>query len=191
MSGRPAVFLDRDGTVTEPRHYPSRPDDLVLEAGVGPSLRRLQQQGAALVVVTNQSGVARGLFTEAQLLLMHERLRDLLADHGVTLDGIYFCPHHRDGRVEALAISCRCRKPEPGLLLRAAVDLGIHLQRSWMVGDFLSDVGAGHRAGCRTALVGPLGAQDVPPSGPAPDLRTVSTAEALQRISDHFDEEPS
>jgi D-glycero-D-manno-heptose 1,7-bisphosphate phosphatase len=188
VSGRPAVFLDRDGTLTEPRHYPSRPEDLVLAAGVGPWLRRLRRAGAALVVITNQSGLARGLFTRAELASMHSHLRGLLARHAVTLDGVYVCPHHPDGSVEELAVTCRCRKPRPGMLLRAAEELDIDLRRSWMVGDFLSDVGAGRNAGCRTALVGPLRAA---PSDPAPDLRAGSTAEALRLIAGRLDGVPA
>jgi D-glycero-D-manno-heptose 1,7-bisphosphate phosphatase len=150
---RRALFLDRDGTLVEPRHYPSRPEQLVLCAGVGPRLRALQTAGFALVVITNQSGLARGYFTEAELLRMHTHLRAQLATHGVTLDGIYHCPHHIDGSVPELAIECSCRKPQPGMLQRAAVDLDLDLPRSWLVGDILDDVEAGNRAGCRAILV--------------------------------------
>ncbi|MFF2816317.1 D-glycero-alpha-D-manno-heptose-1,7-bisphosphate 7-phosphatase [Kitasatospora cineracea] len=185
MNGRPAVLLDRDGTLTEPRHYPSSPAELVLQPGIGAPLRGLRELGVALVVVTNQSGLARGLFTPQDLDAMHRHLRSRLRALGVRLDGIYHCPHHPDGTVPELAVRCRCRKPGPGLLLRAAEDLHLDLARSWMVGDFASDVGAGRRAGCRTALVGPAAA-DPAPDSPAPDLRAPTTARALELIAGAF-----
>lgn len=148
-----AVFLDRDGTLVHARHYPSRPEHLVLYDGIAEGLRDLQAAGFRLVVVTNQSGIARGYFTEADLDAMHRRLRAQLAASGVHLDAIYHCPHHVNGAVSALAIACDCRKPRPGMLRRAAVELSIDLDRSWLVGDILDDVEAGRRAGCRTILV--------------------------------------
>ncbi|MGW2642925.1 D-glycero-alpha-D-manno-heptose-1,7-bisphosphate 7-phosphatase [Streptomyces sp. NPDC001348] len=175
---RPAVFLDRDGTLTEPRHYPSRPEDLVLQAGVGPPLLALQRHGFALIVVTNQSGLARGLVPEAAIAPMHRRLRELLARHQVRLDGIYLCPHHPGGTVPRLSIACPCRKPAAGMLHQAADDLGRDLSSSWMVGDSACDVEAGHRAGTRTALVGAL-----PPAGVEPTLYRTTTAQALTAIA--------
>lgn len=203
MTGRFAVFLDRDGTVTEPRHYPTRPRDLVLQEGVGEALRDLQVRGWALVIVTNQSGLARGLFPMQGLDKMHRHLRTLLAEYGVALDAIYACPHHADGAVDGLSFRCGCRKPQPGLLLWAAEELGLDLAASWMVGDFASDVEAGLRAGCRTAWVGrnwleslageagstapaaPRAAAAGPAAvpGPEPTLRTATTAEALRHIA--------
>ena len=150
---RRALFLDRDGTLVEPRHYPSRPEELVLYAGIGPELRRIQQAGFALIVVTNQSGIARGYFDEADLRAMHDHLTCELARDGVRLDGIYHCPHHPDGVIPALAIGCDCRKPRPGLLLRAGAEHALDLTRSWFVGDILDDIEAGNRAGCRSLLV--------------------------------------
>src|SRR5262245_59069341 len=126
-----ALFLDRDGTLVEPRHYPSRPSDLVLSPAIGPLLRLFQNAGWELIVVTNQSGIARGYFTEADLERMHERLREMLGVWGVTVTAIYACPHHVDGVVPHLAIRCDCRKPQPGMLLRAAAEHAIELSRSW------------------------------------------------------------
>ncbi len=160
MSDR-AVFLDRDGTLVEARHYPSRPEDLLLYDGIGQELYRLQQHGFRLVVITNQSGIARGYFDEADLEHMHDHLRGQLSAFDVTLDGIYFCPHHIDGVIPALAVACDCRKPLPGMLLRAAAELDIDLTRSWYIGDILDDVEAGNRAGCRTILVD-LGTEPYP-----------------------------
>lgn len=150
---QPAVFLDRDGTLVHPRRYPSRPEELRLYEGIAPGLRRLRRAGFRLVVITNQSGLARGLFTAADLEAMHQHLCDELARQDVWLEGIYYCPHHPEGVLPELAIRCGCRKPAPGMLLRAAAELELDLRRSWFVGDILDDVEAGHRAGCRTILV--------------------------------------
>ena len=157
----PAIFLDRDGTLVHPRHYPSRPDDLILYDGIGPALAALQRAGFRLVVVTNQSGIARGYFTEADLTRMHDHLTSQLARFDVRLDGIYFCPHHPDGVVPSLATHCSCRKPQAGMVAAAARDLAIDPGRSWFVGDILDDVEAGNRAGCRSVLVD-LGTEPVP-----------------------------
>jgi D-glycero-D-manno-heptose 1,7-bisphosphate phosphatase len=156
-----ALFLDRDGTLVHARHYPSRPEQLVLYDGIGDGLRELQSAGFKLVVVTNQSGIARGYFTEADLDAMHRHLRQQLAAVGAHLDAIYHCPHHEHGVLPALAIRCDCRKPQSGMLRRAATDLNLDLERSWLVGDILDDVEAGRRAGCRTVLVD-LGTESPP-----------------------------
>lgn len=177
MSAR-AVFLDRDGTLTVARHYPNRPEHLTVQEGVPSALRALRAQGWLLVVVTNQSGLARGYFTVVDLANMHRALRENLASAGVTLDGIYHCPHHPDGIVPELAIRCSCRKPEPGLLTTASTELDICLDRSWMVGDFASDIEAGRRAGTRTALVEPTRADAC-----QPDIVAESTSTALRMIS--------
>lgn len=186
-----AVFLDRDGTLVHPRHYPSRPDELRLYDGIGPELRRLQSAGFRLVVITNQSGIARGYFGEPELARMHEHLAGELARLGVRLDGVYFCPHHPDGAIPELSIACECRKPAPGMLLRAAGELALDLERSWFIGDILDDVEAGNRAGCRTILVD-LGSEALPatqlrrPDFVARDtihaLRIVDAAESLRPL---------
>ena len=177
-----ALFLDRDGTLVQPRHYPSRPEELVLFDGVARELRRLQRGGFRLVVITNQSGLARGYFGEADLRRMHDHLTGELVRSGVRLDAVYHCPHHPDGVVPELAVRCDCRKPEPGLLLRAAADLDLDLARSWFVGDILDDVEAGNRAGCRTILVD-LGTEPSP-QRPVRRPRFVarSTSHALQIV---------
>jgi D-glycero-D-manno-heptose 1,7-bisphosphate phosphatase len=156
-----ALFLDRDGTLVHPHHYPTRPEDLRLYDGVGHELRLLQQAGFRLVVITNQSGLARGYFDADALRAMHDHLTRELAELDVQLDRIYFCPHHPEGTIAELSIDCDCRKPRPGMLLRAAADLAIDLRRSWFVGDILDDVEAGNRAGCRTILVD-LGSESPP-----------------------------
>lgn len=177
-----AVFLDRDGTLVYPSHYPSRPEQLRLYEDIGPELCRLQRMGYRLVVITNQSGIARGYFDEATLQSMHTYLTDELAKMGVHLDGIYYCPHHPSGVIEPFAVSCTCRKPQPGMLLRAANELNIDLRHSWFVGDILDDVEAGNRAGCRTILVD-LGTETTPTSSlRCPTYIAGSTRQALQLI---------
>lgn len=148
-----AVFLDKDGTLIE--NVPNNVDPLLLaltwQAGAG--LQILQQLGYKLIVVTNQPGVARGLFTEAALEPVRRRLEELLVQYGVVLDGFYYCPHCPDGVVARYAIPCDCRKPMAGMLMQAAHEHGVDLAQSWMIGDILNDVEAGRRAGCRTVLV--------------------------------------
>jgi D-glycero-D-manno-heptose 1,7-bisphosphate phosphatase len=160
MSAR-AVFLDRDGTVIHARHYPAHPDEIVLHDGVGPELAALKAAGFRLVLVTNQSGLAHGYFTAADLTAMHDRLQAQLAAFGADLDAIYVCPHHPEGALADLAVACNCRKPKPGMLVQAARDLDLDLTRSWMVGDILDDIEAGNRAGSRTLLVD-LGTESPP-----------------------------
>jgi D-glycero-D-manno-heptose 1,7-bisphosphate phosphatase len=147
------VFVDKDGTLVEDVPYSADPDLLRPTQGAGPALGRLHRAGYRIVVVSNQSGVARGRFPVEALDAVGERLRSLLAPHGVPLAGLYWCPHHPEGLVPRYAVTCECRKPAPGLVLRAAQDLGLDLARSWMVGDILDDVEAGHRAGCRSLLL--------------------------------------
>jgi D-glycero-D-manno-heptose 1,7-bisphosphate phosphatase len=178
----PALFLDRDGTLVHPRHYPSRPEDLRLYDGLDPYLRCLQESGFRLVVVTNQSGIARGYFTQADLRQMHAHLAAQLARMGVRLDAIYHCPHHPDGAIPELAVRCTCRKPQPGMVLQAATDLGLDLRHSWLVGDILDDIEAGNRAGCRTILVD-LGTESPPERAVRrPDFVARDTLHALQII---------
>jgi D-glycero-D-manno-heptose 1,7-bisphosphate phosphatase len=153
MSRRRAIFLDKDGTLVPDIGYNVRPELIELAQGATRALRTLARAGYQLVVVSNQSGVARGLFDEAALLGVSERLGWLLQKAGLKAAGFYYCPHHPDGSAPAYAVECDCRKPKPGLLLRAAADLNISLAQSWMIGDILHDVEAAHRAGCRAVLL--------------------------------------
>jgi D-glycero-D-manno-heptose 1,7-bisphosphate phosphatase len=148
-----AVFLDKDGTLVKDVPYNVDPQQVILEEGVTEGLRLLANAGYRLVVVSNQSGVARGYFSEDALQSVFTRLQDLLSEAGVTLDGFYYCPHHPEGSQPEYALECSCRKPRPGLLQAAARDLNINLAGAWMVGDILNDVEAGHRAGCRSILI--------------------------------------
>ena len=150
---RAAVFLDKDGTLVVDVPYNVDPDLIRLTPGAVDGLRALHAAGYLLIVVSNQSGVARGYFEESAIEAVEARLRAMLAAAGVPLAGFYYCPHHPDGPVERYAVACECRKPAPGLVERAAREHGIDLGRSWLVGDILHDVEAGRRAGCRTILL--------------------------------------
>jgi len=144
---RRAVFLDRDGTLIADTGYLADPDAVRLLPGARPALAELSRQGFALVVVSNQSGLGRGLIQPEQARAVHDRFVGELAAGGVTLDAVLYCPHTAEA-------GCPCRKPLPGMLLQAAEGLGLWLEQSVMVGDKASDVEAGHRAGCRTVLLG-------------------------------------
>jgi D-glycero-D-manno-heptose 1,7-bisphosphate phosphatase len=143
-----AVFLDRDGTIVADKHFLADPAGLELLPGAVEGLRELQRLGARLVVVTNQSGVGRGYFPASAVERVHEGLRALLEEDGVELDAIYSCPHSPEE-------GCSCRKPAPGLFLRAADDLGIDLDASFVLGDRDVDVEAGRRIGATSILIGP------------------------------------
>jgi len=158
VSGRWAVFLDRDGTLNEEVGLVSRPEQLVLLPGAGRALTALRAAGAVLVVATNQPVVARGLIDEEGLAGIHQRLRELLAEEGVSLDAIYYCPHHPEkGHAEAqdprYRRDCDCRKPKPGMILSGAERFGIDLARSFFVGDSTRDIAAARAAGCRPVLL--------------------------------------
>jgi D-glycero-D-manno-heptose 1,7-bisphosphate phosphatase len=148
-----AVFLDRDNTLIEDPGYLSDSAAVKVLPGVDLALKSLAQAGFKLVVVTNQSGVARGLLTEQNLADVHAEMRRQLAAEGAHLDAIYYCPYHAEGTVEGYAVESELRKPKPGMLLKAAEELDIDLSASWMVGDSPRDIEAGQRAGCRTIRV--------------------------------------
>lgn len=156
-----AVFLDRDGTLIHNHHYCRDPRLVRLLPGVSQALHWLSTAGYRLIVVTNQAGVGRGHLTESDLVGVHERLRERLAAEGIFLQAIYYCPHCAEGPANGYVGPCLCRKPEPGLLLRAAVECSLTLAQSWCIGDILNDIEAGNRAGCRTVLVD-LGTEPLP-----------------------------
>jgi len=141
-----AVFLDKDGTLIVDVPYNVNPALIVLSGHCLNGLKRLQQHGYLLVVISNQAGVAMGYFEEAALTAVEKQLKELLTSAGIVLNGFYYCPHHP-------ADHCNCRKPAPGLLYRAAAELSIDLKASWMIGDILDDVEAGTRAGCKSILI--------------------------------------
>jgi len=148
-----AIFLDNDGTLVDDMPFAAEPRRIRLVNGAGPALRLLAGLDYRLFIVANQSGIAHGCFGEDAMTPMSDRLRDLLFREQLTLDGFYYCPHHPLGTVSNYAHACTCRKPSPGMLLRAAHEHDIDLRASWMIGDILHDVEAGNRAGCRTLLI--------------------------------------
>ncbi len=141
-----AVFLDRDGTIVRDIHYCRRAEDFEILPTVPEAIGLLNQHGFKVVITTNQSGIGRGYFTEATLRQLHKYLEEQLAKSGACIDAIYYCPHHPDD-------DCPCRKPEPGLLLKAAKELDINFSRSFMVGDTETDIMAGKSVGCQSVLV--------------------------------------
>ncbi len=147
---RPCLFLDKDGTLIENVPYNVDPSQLRFMPGAGEALARLREAGLSLVIVTNQAGIAKGLFTRAQFARLQEvLLRRLKDEFGVVIDDVAVCPHSPDAKGRP---ACLCRKPAPGMLIRAARAHHLDLARSWMVGDTLDDVEAGHRAGARGLL---------------------------------------
>ncbi len=149
-----AVFLDRDGVLVEDRNLLVRAEDLRVLAGVGDALGRLKAAGFRLIVISNQAVVARGMITEAGVVEIHRELSRLLELAGApALDGLYFCPHHPQATLPEYRVECDCRKPRHGSLLRAAREHNLDLAASFMVGDRITDVICGHRAGCRTVLL--------------------------------------
>ena len=158
--GERCIFLDRDNTIMEDPGYLSDPGAVHLLPGADLALQSLAQAGYKLVVVTNQSAIARGLLSEESLERIHNELRRQLNERGVHLDAIYYCPYHPEGTIEEYARESEDRKPNPGMLLRAAGEHNIDLVNSWMIGDSPRDVEAGQRAGCKTIRVRTKGADD-------------------------------
>lgn len=152
-SKRPCTFLDRDGVLNEDRHYVHEVADFHWLPGVIEALQKLQTAGYALVVVTNQGGIGLGLYDEAAFEKLTAHMRAELAAHGVTLDGVYHCPHHPQSPSPALRPPCPCRKPAPGMLQQAAIDLDLDMTRSFMVGDRSSDLAAARAAGVSQAYL--------------------------------------
>ena len=189
MSGptRRAVFLDRDGTINEEVNYLRRQEDVRLIEGAGRAIARLNAAGVLVVVVSNQSGLARGLFDESDLASVQIELNRQLRAHGARVDGWYFCPHHPEGVVEHYALTCDCRKPAPGLIMQAAQEMGLSLRGSFMVGDRLLDVACGRKVGLSTVLVA-TGHDDGPPVGEheTPDHQAADLARAVDWILEHL-----
>lgn len=153
MGMRRAIFLDRDGTINVEVDYLSKVADFQFIPGVPLALKRLKDAGYLLVVVTNQSGIGRGYYDEDALAAIHSHMHAELAHFGAAIDACYFCPHHPQHATGDYLKECGCRKPLPGMLQRAAGDLGIDLAASFMIGDKLADVQAGISAGCTPMLV--------------------------------------
>ncbi len=152
-----AVFIDRDGTINKYVGFLRNIDDFELLDGVSEAIKKINQSGYLAVVVTNQPVIARGEVTVDELTEIHNKMETLLGFDGAYVDALYYCPHHPhsgyEGEIKELKFDCECRKPKPGMLIKAAKDFNIDLSRSWMIGDGENDVKAGENAGCKTALI--------------------------------------
>jgi D-glycero-D-manno-heptose 1,7-bisphosphate phosphatase len=152
-----AIFLDRDGVINKYVGFLRDIDEFELLPGVAEAIKTINESGYLCIVVTNQPVIARGEVSVAALEAIHNKMETLLGMEGAYIDGLYYCPHHPhkgyDGEIAELKIDCDCRKPKPGMLLRAAKEFNIDLSSSWMVGDSESDILAGKNAGCKTALL--------------------------------------
>jgi D-glycero-D-manno-heptose 1,7-bisphosphate phosphatase len=178
-STRATCFLDRDGVIIEEVYYLALPEQVRLIPGSAAAIARLNRAGIAVVVVTNQSGVAQGYFPESRVAEIHKRLDELLTAEAARVDRYLYCPHHPEARLPEYRIECECRKPRPGMLLRAAAEMGLDLKRSWMVGDKLIDLQAGIAAGCRPVLVRTGYGEEVVRSADASSLEVVVVAADL------------
>lgn len=150
---RPAVFIDRDGTISEEVGYINHPSRFRVFPYSAPAIKLLNESGWLVFVVTNQAGVARGYFSEEMIKNVHERLEQDLESNGARLDAIYYCAHHPTVGEPPYLLDCDCRKPRPGLIRQADKEFGVDLKQSWMVGDRYSDVELAHNAGVNSAMV--------------------------------------
>jgi len=148
-----AIFLDRDGTITESGDHLSRLEDMEFIDSAMAGLRRMQSFGYPLIIVTNQAGIAKGIFKEEDYFSFRNEMHKQLQENGIIINAEYFCPHHIEGTVEKYKIDCNCRKPKTGMLEQAAKDFNLDLKQCWMIGDALSDIQAGKSAGCKTIQV--------------------------------------
>ena len=184
MTSRPAIFLDRDGTLNEEVDYLHKPEELVLIPGAAQAVARLNARGIPVVVVTNQSGIGRGYFGFKEFDEITARMSELLAQAGAHLDMVCVAPHHEMGQGEFAHPDHPERKPNAGMLIRAAQEHGLDLSRSWMIGDKESDLEAGRRAGCHVALVRTGYGKSV--DGSLADLEAVDLPEAVDRILENW-----
>jgi D-glycero-D-manno-heptose 1,7-bisphosphate phosphatase len=152
-SGRAAAFIDRDGVINADLGHVHRSDQFQVLPGAARGLRLLKARGYALVVITNQAGIAKGLYSVAEFESLNEHMRAVFAKEQVVFDAIYYCPHHPDGVVAEYSIACGCRKPMPGMLLAARDDLGLSLPDSVLIGDQPTDIAAGRAAGVRRTVL--------------------------------------
>lgn len=190
---RPAVFLDRDGTINEEVGYLDDPAKVVLIPGSADAIRRLNEAGLWVVVTSNQSGVARGYFSEDAVRAVNKRLEQLLAAHGAKLDALFYCPHHAEKGLGPYRVDCDCRKPRPGMIQRATAQLPIDLGRSYVVGDKLTDVELGKSSGLRTVLLlTGFGKEELArleqTHSPAPDFVAQNLATAVEWILSDLEE---
>ena len=177
---RPAVFLDRDGTINEQMGYINHISRFHLLPGVAAAISKLNGQNIPVVVVTNQSGLARGYFPEELLIAVHEKMTRQLEKEGAHIDGLYICPHHPEAKEKRYRKVCNCRKPKTGLLEQAAEEMNLDLSRSFMVGDRWSDLRCGKRVGAQSILVlSGYGRGDQQYIGPEQEIQPDFTAEDL------------
>jgi D-glycero-D-manno-heptose 1,7-bisphosphate phosphatase len=181
--GEKAIFLDRDGTLIEDPGYLNDPEQVRPLPGAAEALVHLKKLGYKLVVVSNQSGVARGIIKEETLTKITDRMKQLFGNQGAYIDRIYYCPYHPDGMIEKYRKESDDRKPGPGMFLRAAKELNIDLERSWSIGDSYRDIEAGRRVGCRTILLNsPQGPKKPGPDDKKPDFEAVNMKEAANIV---------
>lgn len=187
---RAGVFLDRDGTLNEEVDFLRTPEELRLIPGAGEAVRMLNRLGLPTCVISNQSGVARGYLSEADLVPIHARLRDELERDGARLDRIYYCPHHPVEGIAPYNIDCSCRKPKPGMLLKGAEEMGIDLRASFVVGDRSGDIAAGRAVGATAILVltgyGVRAEEECRSLGIVPAAVVPSITEAVAYIVDQY-----
>ena len=186
-----AIFLDRDNTLINDPGYINHPDQVKLLDGVAEALIELKALGYKLIVVTNQSAVARGIITEKILGEIHDRLEELLAEKNAFLDRIYYCPYHPDGVVPEYSKESDCRKPAPGLFRKAAAEMDLDLSQSWCIGDSRRDIEAGQRAGCKTILIDKPSQQkssgtSLSLEGVAADYKAINIKEAVNIIKKYL-----
>lgn len=177
---RPAVFLDRDGTVNEQMGYINHISRFHLLPSAADAIRKLNKKNIPVVVVSNQSGLARGYFPVELLDEVHARMGELLAEDGASIDGLYYCSHHPDAKEEKYRQVCNCRKPKTGMLEQAALEMNLDLSRSYLVGDRWSDIKCAHYAGCTSVLVlTGYGRGDYQYIAPAQEVQPTHVAENL------------
>lgn len=148
-----AVFLDRDGTIIEEKNYLRDPEQVVLISGAAKAISLLSQQGFFIVMVSNQSGVARGYFSEEDVIRVNRHVQELLLAQGATIDAMYYCPHHLDGIIPEYRIDCACRKPKPGMGIRASQEYALDLSKSVMIGDKKVDVEFAYNCGMKNGYL--------------------------------------
>ena len=178
-----AVFLDRDGTINVDRGFVYRIEDFEFMDGAIEAIHLLNRNSFKVIVASNQSGIARGYYTEEDLKRLHRFINGELAKYGGWIDRFYYCPHHPQAKIEKYRANCRCRKPKAGLLERAIEDFDVNITQSYLVGDSLRDIEAGKAVGCRTILIAPeLGAKKVDFSKEVANWVMPSLSSAVEHI---------
>ena len=153
MSGRKTVFLDRDGTINVEKNYLYRPEEFEFIPKVPEAIARLNNAGYQVIVVSNQAGVARGYYSEDDVIKLHQYVNEQLSKYKAHIDGFYYCPHHPDAGIGKYKMKCHCRKPETGLFEKACEDFDVNIEDSWMIGDNIGDIKAGNNFHLKTILV--------------------------------------